>query len=104
MKTFCIWNIIIGLYQVACQCGRSQAPVPKLKRDKHELNQQPLQSAIPPIDEYLVGTQTRQTLVIDDNSSLLAPLTIGRPEWKETFQMTKQPESIADAISEGETQ
>ena len=77
--------------------------MPKLKRDKCELNQQPLQSAIPPIDEYLVGTQTRQTLVIDDNSSPLAPLTIGQPKWKETFQMMKEPESIADAISEGET-
>ena len=103
MKTFCIWNIIIGLYRVARQCGHSQAPMPELKRDKCELNQQPLQSAIPPIDEYLVGTQTRQILVIDDNSSPLAPLTIGQPEWKEIFQMTKQPESIADAISEGET-
>ena len=102
MKIFCIWNIIIGLYQVVHQCGHSQGPVPKLKRDKHELNQQPLQSALPPIDKYLVGIQTRQTLVIDDNSSPLAPLTIGKPEWKETSQMTKQPAST-DTISEGET-
>ena len=86
MKIFCIWNIIIGLYRVARQCGHFQAPVPKLKRDKHELNQQPLQSALPAIDEYLVGIQTRQTLVINDNSSPLAPSTIEKPEWKETFQ------------------
>ena len=71
VKIFCIWNIIIGLYQVAHQCGHSQAPVLKLKRDICELNQQPLQSALPPIDEYLVGIQTRQTLVIDDNSSMI---------------------------------
>ena len=67
------------------------------------MNQQPLQSALPPIDEYLVGIQTRQTLVIDDNSSPLAPLTIEKLKWKETFQTMKQPESIADTIPEGET-
>ena len=103
VKIFCIWNIIIGLYRVAHQCGHSQALVPKLKRDKCELNQQPLQSALPPIDEYLVGIQTRQTLVIDDNSSLLTPLMIEKPKWEETFQMTKQPESTADKFPEGET-
>ena len=103
MKIFCIWNIIIGLYQVVHQCGHFQAPMPKLKRDKRELNQQPLQSALPPIDKYLVGMQTRQTLVKDDNSSPLAPLTIEKPERKETFQMTKQPEATADTIPEGET-
>ena len=103
LNIFCIWNIIIGLYWVACQCDHSQASMPKLKRDECELNQQPLQSALPLIDEYLVGIQTRQTLVIDDNSSPLAPLTIEKPKWKETFQMTKQPESTADTIPEGET-
>ena len=40
---------------------------------------------------------------MDDNSSLLTPLTIEKPERKETFQMTKQPESTADTIPEGET-
>ena len=102
VRIFCIWNIIIGLYRVAHQCGHSQAPVLKLKREKCELNQQPLQSALPLIDKYLVGIQTRQTLVIDDNSSLLRPLTIEKPAWKETFQMMKQPESTADKIPEGE--
>ena len=51
MKIFCIWNIITGLYQVVCQCGHSQAPVPKSKRDKRKSNYKPIQSA-PPIDEY----------------------------------------------------
>ena len=103
MKIFCVWNIILGLYQVVRECGHSQAPMPKLQKEKCEQDQQPLQSAPPPKDEYLVGIQTRQTLVIEDNSSLLAPLTIDEPEWKETFQMTKQPESTADTIPEGET-
>ena len=103
MKIFCIWNIILGLYQVVCECGHSQGPVPKLQKEKCDQDQQPLQSVPPPKDEYLVGIQTRQTLVIEDNPSLLTPLTIDEPERKETFQTTKQPESTADTISEGET-
>ena len=103
MKILCVWNIILGLYWVACECGHSQAPMPKLQKEKHEQDQQPLQSTPPPKDEYLVGIQTRQTLVIEDNSSLLTTLTIDEPEWKETFQMIKQPEPTADTILEGET-
>ena len=103
VKILCVWNIILGLYQVAHECGHSQAPVPKLHKEKCEQDQQPLQSALPPKDEYLVGIQIRQTLVIEDNSSLLTPLTIDEPEQKETFQMKKQPESTTDTILEGET-
>ena len=103
MKILCIGNIILGLYWVAHECRHSQAPEPKLHKKKHEQDQQPLQSALPPKDEYLVGTQTRQTLVIEDDSSPLTPLTIDKPEWKETFQMKKQPESTTDTILEGET-
>ena len=103
VKIFCIWNIILGLYQVACECGHSQAPKPKLHKEKREQDQQPLQSALPPKDEYLVGIQTRQILVIEDNSSLLTPLTIDEPKQKETVQTKKQPESTTDTILEGET-
>ena len=103
VKIFCIWNIILGLYQVARECGHSQAPEPKLHKEKREQDQQPLQSALSLKDEYLVGIQTRQTLVIEDDSSLLTPLTIDKPEWKETVQMKKQPESTTDTILEGET-
>ena len=39
----------------------------------------------------------------EDNSSLLTPLTIDKPEWKETLQMKKQLESTTDMILEGET-
>ena len=103
MKIFCIWNIILGLYWVACECGHSQVPEQKLHKEKCEQDQQPLQSALPPKDEHLVGIQTRQTLVIEDDSSLCTPLTIDEPEWKDTVQMEKQPESTTDMILEGET-
>ena len=103
MKTFCIWNIILGLYRVVRECEHSQAPELKLHKEKREQDQQPLQSALPPKDEYLVGTQTRQTLVIEDDSFLLTPLAIDEPERKETAQMKKQLESTTDTILEGET-
>ena len=94
VKIFCIWNIITGLYRVAHQCGHSQAPLLKLKRDKCKLNHKPIQSA-PPIDKYTTGIQTRQTLVLGDNSPLLTP--------KAVFQPTKQLKPPADTTSEGET-
>ena len=103
VKILCIGNIILGLYRVTCECGHSQVPKLKLHKEKREQDQQPLQSALPPKDEYLVGTQTRQTLVIEDYSSLLTPLTIDKPEWKETLQTKKQLESTTDTILEGET-
>ena len=102
VKIFCIWNIITGLYQVAHQSGHFQAPMPKLKRDKHELNQKPIQSA-PPIDKYTTGIQTRLILVLDDNSPLLTPLTTEEYTLKAVFQPTKQLKSAEDKTSEGET-
>ena len=102
VKIFCIWNIITGLYWVARHSKHFQAPMLKIKRDKHELNQQPLQSA-PPIDKYIRGIQTRQTLVLDDNSPLLTPFTIEKSIPKAVFQTTKQPKSAEDRTSEGET-
>ena len=104
VKIFCIWNIILGLYRVAHECGRSQAPVLKLHKEKCEQDQQPLQSALPLKDEYLVGIQTRQTLVIEGDSSLLTPLTIDKPEWKETVQTKKQLESTSDTVTGHHTQ
>ena len=102
VKIFCIWNIITGLYWVARQCGHSQAPVPKLQRDKQKLNHKPIQSA-PLIDEYTTGTQTRPTLVLADNSPLLTPLTMEEYTPKAVFQPTKQLKSPADTPSKGET-
>ena len=103
MKILCIWNIILGLYQVARECGCSQAPMLKLQKEKWVQDQQLLKSAPPLKDDYLLGIQTRQTLVREDNPSLLTPLTIDEPEWKETIQMPTQPESTADTIPEGGT-
>ena len=92
VKIFCIWNIIIGLYRVAHQCGHSQAPVQKLKRDKHKLNYKPIQLA-PPIDKYTTGIQTRPTLVLDDDPPMLTPREVSKP--------TKHLRSPADTTPEG---
>ena len=102
-KILCVGNIILGLYWAAHVCGHSQVPEPKLHKSKCEQDQQPLQSVPPLKDKYLAETQTRQTLVIEDNSSPLTPLTIQEPEWKETLKMKKQQESTTDTILEGET-
>ena len=101
-KILCIGNNTLGLYRVVRECGLSQVPEPKLHKEDREQDRQPLQSALPLKDEYLVETQTRQTLVIEEDSSLLTPLTIDEPEWKETVQMEKQPESTTDTILKGE--
>ena len=94
VKTFCIWNIIIRLYQ---------APVPKLQKDKHTQDQQRLQSVPPPKDEYLEEAQPRQTLVIEDDSSLLAPSSINEPECKKTLVPKETLESTAEVIPAGDT-
>ena len=103
VKTFCIWNIIIGLYQAARECGHFQAPMPKLQKDKHVQDQQLLQSVPPPKDEYLEEAQPRQMLVIEDDSSLLAPSSINEPECKETLVPTERLESTAETASAGDT-
>ena len=65
VKTFCIWNITIGLYWAARDSGHIQVPMPKLQKDKRTQVQQQLQSVPPPKDEYLEEAQPRQTLVIN---------------------------------------
>ena len=103
VKTFCIWNIIIGLYQAAHECGHIQVPMPKLQKDKHAQDQQQLQSVPPPKDEYLEEAHPRQMLVIEDNSSLLAPSSINEPECKETLVPTERPESTTEVTSARDT-
>ena len=103
VKTFCIWNIIIRLYQATCECRHFQVPVPKLQKDKCSQDQQLLQSVPPQKDEYLEETQPRQTLVIEDDSSLLAPSSTNKPECKETLVPTERPESTAEVASAGDT-
>ena len=102
IKTFCVWNIIIGLYRAARECGHFQVPVPKLQKDKRIQDQQLLQSVPPPKDKYLEETQPRQMLVIEDDSSLLAPSSINEPERKETFVLRERPDSSAEAASAGD--
>ena len=76
----------------AHQCGHSEAPMQKLKRDKHKLNYKPIQSA-PLIDEYTTEIQTRPTLVLDDDPPLLTLKEVSRP--------TKHLRSPADTTPEG---
>ena len=76
MKTFCIWNVITGLYWAARECGHFQVPVPKSQKDKCAQDQQLLQSVPPPKDKHLEEAQPRQMLVIEDDSSLFAPSSI----------------------------
>ena len=101
-KILCVLNITTGLYRVACQCRHFQAPMPKLERDKRKLNQKHIQSA-PPIDEYTTGFQIRLTLVLNDNSPLLAPLMTEESTPKAVFQLAKQLKPTEDKASEGET-
>ena len=103
VKTFCAWNNIIILYQAAHECGHFQVPMLKLQKDKRAQNQQLLQSVSPPKDKYLEEAQPTQMLVIEDNSSLLAPSSINEPEHKETLVPTERLESPAEAASAGDT-
>ena len=103
VKTFCVWNIIIGLYQAARECGHFQVPAPKLQKDKHAQDQQQLQSVSPPKDEYLEEAHPRQMLVIEDDSSLPAPSSINEPEHKETVILMEKPESTAEVTPAGDT-
>ena len=97
MKILCVLNIATGLYWVACQFRHFQAPMPKLKRNKCELNQKPTQSA-PPTDEYTTGFQIRLTLVLDEYSPLLAPLTT-----EEAKSVSQPPKLTEDRTSDSET-
>ena len=78
-------------------------PVPKLQKDKCAQDQQRLQSLPPPKDKYLGEAQPRKTLVIEDDSSLLAPSSINEPEHKETLVPMERPESTAEVTSAGDT-
>ena len=97
MKILCVLNIATGLYWVAHQCRHFQAPVPKLQRNKRELNQKPTQSA-PLTDEYTTGIQIRPTLVLDKYSPLLAPLTT-----EEVKPVSQPPKPTEDRTSDSET-
>ena len=77
--------------------------MPKSQKDKCTQDQQLLQSVPPPKDEYLEEAQPRQMLVIEDDSSLLAPSSINEPEHKETLVLMERPESTTEVTSAGDT-
>ena len=77
--------------------------MPKIQEHKCAKDQQQPLSVPPPKDEYLEEAQSRQTLVIEDDSSLLAPLSINKPECKETLVLTERPEPMTEATPAGDT-
>ena len=99
MKIHCVWELVIGLYWVACLCRQLYAPVQKSTRNTQELNQRPIQMA-PPMDEYTTGFHIRLTLVLDNYSPLLAPLTTEESTLKAVSQPPKPTE---DKASDSET-
>ena len=75
----------------------------KTQEDKCTKDQQRLLSVPPPKDEYLEEAQPRQMLVIEDDSSLLAPASINEPECKETLVQMERPEPMTEVASTGDT-
>ena len=71
----------------------------KFKRNKQELNQRPIQTT-PPIDEYTTGFHIRPTLVLDEYSPLLAPLTT---EESASKTVSQPPKPTEDQASDSET-
>ena len=98
-KIHCALESIIGLCWVAHLCRQLYAPVQKSTRNNQELNQRPIQMA-PLMDEYTTGFQIRPTLVLDDYSPLLAPLTTEESTLKAVSQPSKPAE---DKASDSET-
>ena len=76
--------------------------MPKSQKNKCAEDQQLLLSVPPPKDKYLEEAQPRQTLVIEDDSSLLAPSFINEPECKETLVPMERPEPMVEVTSAGD--
>ena len=101
-KIHCVWESIVGLYQVARLCKQLYALMQKFTRNNQVLNQRPIQMA-PLTDEYTTGFQIRPTLVLDDNSPLLASLMTEESTPKAVFQPPKLPKPTEDKASDSET-
>ena len=99
MKIRCILELVIGLYWVVHQCRQLYAPMQKSTRNKQELNQRPIQTA-PLTDEYTTGSQVRPTLVLDEYSPLLAPLTT---EESTSRTVSQPPKPAEDKATDSET-
>ena len=91
------------MYRAAHEWGHFQAPMPKTQKDKCAQDQQLPLSVPPPKDKYLEEAQPRQTLVIEADSSLLAPSSINEPEYKETLVPMERPEPMTEGTSAGDT-
>ena len=98
-KIHCVWELVIGLYQGSSSMQTIVCTHAKIKQNKQELNQRPIQTA-PPMDEYTTGFQIRPTLVLDDYSPLLAPLMTEESTLKAVSQPPKPAE---DKASDSET-
>ena len=77
--------------------------MPKTQEYNHIKDQHRPLSVPLPKDEYLEEARPRQTLVIEDDSSLLAPSSINKPERKETVAPTERPEATTEVNSAGDT-
>ena len=77
--------------------------MPKTQEYNHIRDQHQPLSVPPPKDEYLEEAQPRQTLVIEDDSSLLAPSSINKPVQKETVTPMERPEATTEVNSTGDT-
>ena len=77
--------------------------MPKTQEHKCAKDQQRPLSVPPPKDEYLEEAQPRQTLVIEDDSSLPAPSSINKPERKETLVLMERPEPMTKVPPAGDT-
>ena len=97
-----VWELIIGLYRVACLCRQLYAPVQKFTRNNPELNHRPIQKA-PAMDEYTTGLQIRPTLLLDNYFPLLAPQMTEESTPKAVFQPSKLPKPAEDKASDSET-
>ena len=87
-KIHCAFKTVIGLYRVAGQCRQLYTPMQKSTRNKQKLNQRPPQTTLP-TDEYTMGFQIRPTLVINEYSPLLAPLTTDQIYTNNSLPTTK---------------
>ena len=103
VQLFHVRNIIIGLYWAAHECGHFQVPMPKTQDNKCAKDQQqPL--AVPlPKDKYLEEGQSRQTLVIQSDSSLPTPSSVNQPKRKETLVPPERQEIMTEVNSTGDT-
>ena len=103
VQLFRIGNIIIGLYWAAHECRHFEASGPKTQDNKCAKDQQQPLAVPPPKDKYLEEDQSRQTLVIQSDSSLPTPPSINQPERREMLIPPARQEIMAEVNPIGDT-